>query len=915
MKKLLSILLAIVMLLGIVPTGVFALEDTTVATLTTADGEVIEYDDLKLLFADLPLYLECEVVLLQDVRIPDGEYLYDFFNDYVNFTFDFNGHTITGNYWFLLGIGSSHNLCDVVFKDSVGTGGITNLYVKSESDYSAPKAIASSSNVTFESGNYKVADGTFFTTRASSNVNKYTPQTIINGGTFETAGNNVFEFYYGNIIINDGVFKGHVKYTCDNSFSHTDSTGEVYGGEFHNGLTANGYLNDLIADGYGAFDENGEEFVFTELTRTVNEYCIIKETTNPERDYVAKVILPGGSEKPFISFNEAVLYLMGRGYHNQYIHKEITLVLLKDIVIDKTFSYENYYWSEGAGEYIVDLNGHTIQNSPDNPMPVFMVERYSIITIKDSVGTGKIICYNSTHSDYQAINKYENTSAILNFGTLTLDNVTVEYNRANITSNRTGYPVCVCNMGKLEVVNATLTNNTNEGCVLYNNFYENHMGRTYGETVIYDGIFTGQNTLASVSNGGNFTLYGGTYNGTLSTTYASKWLGEGYAYFDASGEHLLVYSSSGEKITETNFTVKNLYPVSVTDANGSTKYYGSLDFVYNEATSGSLKDCLIKLLAVLVEGGDLPLNFKTTIDLNGKTLNAENGLTIAENGDLVITDSAGNGQINGGVTVDGGTLDVQAGTINGTANGITNENGNVTVSGGEINGAQGYSDILVSGDNVTVIKGGNYPDGFSIAGSTINNALDSEYVFYNDNGQVAVGDNQMTISGNVVVYEKTLIHAMSTQIRFDLNEDNSFAGTVDIRTRAKISDSDFKKYIADTNDEAEQKISAAGFVYSTIDKTFDMSVAQSVAKGEAVEGYTNAPVTYIQDCDGYYMFACVINNIPQADIVQGIHSYAYMCVNGIWYFFPAPSSAHFNELYDKYYPMAAEEYGWTTEAE
>lgn len=889
MKKLLSIILAIVMMFGLIQASALAHDDTTVATLTTADGKVIEYDDIQLCFADTPLYLGCTIVLHKDVTLPDGERLHDSFNDYVNYTVDFNGYTVTGNHSSILRIGSSSNQCNVILKDSVGTGGITNLKESSNS-----RVIVSTSSVTFEGGNYKSINGVVYKTTATDNFTPITAQTIINGGTFETGGSNSLELTCEHIIINGGIFTGHVKYTNDFDLSHTDSSGEIYGGEFHKGFSSNTsigcYLNDLIADGYGAFDENGNERIFTELTHSTQEYCLVKESSNPEKDYVAKVVYDDGTEKSFISFEEAVTELLKKRYIDYKWHQDNTLVLLKDIVIDETINRNSV--GHLSTKYNIDLNGHTLQNKADTPMSILEIDEFSTVVIKDSVGTGKIIC-NSQKEKYSTIN---------NHGTLIVDGATIE-NYSNGVST-----CCIYSDGKLEIKNAVITNYSENGFAVRNGYGISSLGQTttYGECIIYDGTFTGKYSLHAV---GETTLYGGAYNGTLLANNALDIIAEGYGYFDENGESNIVLDTNNQ-ITDTKFTVKNVYPVSVTNPNGVTEYYGSLDFAY----SASSYDSLIKLLALVVESGDLPIDFKTTIDLNGKTLNTENGVTVGENGDLVITDSQENGQINGGVTVNGGTLDVQAGTINSNANGVTNANGNVTISGGEINGADGYSDIAVSGDNTTTIKGGSYPDGFSMSGATINDTLDGNYAFYDEDIVVVeVGNNQMTISGNVVVYEKSIISAMSSQIRFGLNEDNSFAGSIDIRTRAKISDSDFKKYIADTNDEAEMKIKAAGFVYTTSDKTFDIDVAKSVARGEKVEGYVDAPVNYIQDCDGYYMFTCLVKNIPEEDLSMGIHSYAYICVNDIWYFFPTITTTEFNDLYSKYYPVVAEQYGWTVE--
>jgi len=51
-------------------------------------------------------------------------------------------------------------------------------------------------------------------------------------------------------------------------------------------------------------------------------------------------------------------------------------------------------------------------------------------------------------------------------------------------------------------------------------------------------------------------------------------------------------------------------------------------------------------------------------------------------------------------------------------------------------------------------------------------------------------------------------------------------------------------------------------------------------------------------------------NIPETDKNYTLTAYAYICVNGKWYFSEAPMNADFNSLYSAYYPKACEKYGW-----
>lgn len=190
--------------------------------------------------------------------------------------------------------------------------------------------------------------------------------------------------------------------------------------------------------------------------------------------------------------------------------------------------------------------------------------------------------------------------------------------------------------------------------------------------------------------------------------------------------------------------------------------------------------------------------------------------------------------------------------------------------------------------------------------------------YYNDNSTKVVVpeiiDNYIVseIDSNVIILEKTIVSAMSSQIRFNMKDDGTYKGTFDVRTRAKSTDADFAKYIAGSNNEAARKITKIGFVYSTTATEFDIESAKLVAQGQKVSGFIDAPVKYVQDADGYYMFTCLVTGISENDLSNGLINYAYVCVNDIWYFFPIETTTEFEDLYDTYYPLAVEQYGWET---
>ena len=120
----------------------------------------------------------------------------------------------------------------------------------------------------------------------------------------------------------------------------------------------------------------------------------------------------------------------------------------------------------------------------------------------------------------------------------------------------------------------------------------------------------------------------------------------------------------------------------------------------------------------------------------------------------------------------------------------------------------------------------------------------------------------------------------------------------------------FKKYIASSNQVAMQKITKAGFVYSTATTDFSVESAKIVAQGGTVDGFADSPVSHILDADGYYTFNCMVTGITEDELDNGLTVYAYICVEDTWYFFPIEMTTEFGEIYDTYYVMAAEQYGW-----
>ncbi len=856
--RLLSIILSVLLIFSVMPMSVFASD--SVASVTTSTGEVTDYTDLTEAFYAAVKNSGSTITLLNDVNLNNKGIEVSEYNGFTSgdFTLELNGKTISSKK-------DSSVICtgtnvSLTIKDSVGSGEISNA------GGTAAIAVLAMGDITIESGIFTSEDDA---------VCVYGGKATINNGTFN-AGMYAVSVYGGFLTANNGVFNGDaygLYFTEENLFYKTQGKGIVYGGTFNGGIGIN-YADDnfrlinAIADGYGVFGEDGNEIFLTEMQGFVSENVTVKKSVS-EREYVASLINADGTVKEFISFDEA--------YNVALATKNSVLTLYDDVEVAGKFTPSKYV----RPDFTFDLNGFTVSGSSDSY--IFGLTKNSKIVIKDSVGTGKIV---NAHKSFGSV--------FANSGTLIIEN-------GNIVST---------------AKTAIISDNT---LIVYGGSIS---GKEYGinssgNITIYDGEISGEKfgLYVSVKIGSVGTLYGGTFNEGIdlydsSSKYTlANLLAEGHFYYDNEDNNITDFGKF-QAISET-VIVKNKFPVSVIQPDGTTEYFPSVDEGLNSANKDI--DSILKLLTDILLNSSLTFDGITTLDLNGKNLEVDddNSILVGNGGLLNIADSLGNGTIDGGtVLVDGGTLNFNDGTIVSTTNGITNSGGTVNVNGGEIISENGYVDVFVEGDNTTKVYGGTFEDGFTTSGTTVNDILADGYVFYNGEGAVEITDNQKEVNDNVVVYEKTIVTAMSSQIRFNRNDDGSYAGTFDVRTRAKISDADFNKYIADSNEDAINKISKVGFVYAQAKNGFDINTAKTVAQGGQADGFVDAPVSYIQDADGYYMFTCLVTGIPEEELDNGLIAYAYICLDDTWYFFPVEVTAEFGELYNTYYPIAAEQYGW-----
>ena len=866
--KTLSVILSALLIFSVMPMTTFAAD--SVASVITSTGDVTDYTDFAEAFCVAAGNIGSTVTLLDDVHLENLIEISEY-TGYLsgNFTLDLNGKTLSGSDNHVIITGTDVTL---TVKDSVGDGKIENT-----NNPDNPSSIDIFSAL-YHTGTLVIENGTFSGMTA-----------ILTAGHLILKGGTIVGTKVGIQIYTDERF-------------YFDGSGTFTGGTVNGGININNgngsnpiALNDLLADGYTFFDSVGNECYLSISQLSIYENISIRKT-NQEKPYKAKLTLADGSEEYYVYVEDA--YRQARYKKN---NEYTILTLLDDIEMTGVLGDTGNFVTSWTNNVIFDLNGHIITSTGSNVflMPSYRPSNFTL-TVKDSVGTGEIIFNSQDSIQSAAIQGYN----------VVLENVKITSNEYGVAAHNLTMINCTISA---EIVAVSGTNMIIKGSTISSGLTGINCGD--GDISIYNTEIT---SVKHGIEGGKPQLYDGTkvvrtgdypYSTLNPDGTLADCLPEGNFYYDLN-DNQIDYTSYPVSTTK-NFIVKNKFPVAVVQPDGKTEYFPSVDEGLNSANKDI--DSILKLLTDILLNSTLTFDGTTTLDLNGKNLevNDGNSILVGNGGLLNIADSLGNGTIDGGtVLVDGGTLNLNNGTIISETNGITNSGGTVNVNGGEIISENGYVDIFVEGDNTTKVYGGTYEDGFTTSGTTVNDVLADGYVFYNGEGAVEITDNQKEVNDNVVVYEKTIVTAMSSQIRFNKNNDGSYAGTFDVRTRAKISDADFNKYIAESNEDAINKISKVGFVYAQVKNGFDINVAKTVAQGGQADGFIDAPVSYIQDAEGYYMFTCLVTGIPEEELDNGLTAYAYICIDNVWYFFPVEVTAEFSEMYNTYYPVAAEQYGW-----
>ncbi|MGN0569980.1 MAG: hypothetical protein ACI4N4_05695 [Candidatus Fimenecus sp.] len=159
----------------------------------------------------------------------------------------------------------------------------------------------------------------------------------------------------------------------------------------------------------------------------------------------------------------------------------------------------------------------------------------------------------------------------------------------------------------------------------------------------------------------------------------------------------------------------------------------------------------------------------------------------------------------------------------------------------------------------------------------------------------------------------SILNPGKSQIRFDKNDDGTYANKFAVRQLAVISGADFENTFGATPEAQKAAIAEVGYVFartSTVAK-FDVDTAKAlIENGTAAAGYTKLTVDYITTKadlvgEGNYGFSCIVTDIPAADNGDGVYALAYIKgTDGTFHYYPSAAPTPFNDLYTRNYSTA-----------
>ena len=369
-KRLLSLLLTLTMVLGMLP-----IMGTTTALAYTGNGTesnpyvVATYDDLKSLMQNAPTDSIRYIRLGADIKFSESknDCSLSLTSSLQRVVLDLYGHTIsrsgTTNDEAVINV----TVGDLTIQDSIDGGKV--VVSMNGGDIKTALLVSGEGKLTVYGGTFD-SNGRAIVTRGGN--------TVVNGGTF------LASFYYYTAVFESGVVTVNDGYFCemDNGIAINITDADVT----LNGCTLNGSLSvqtdiwDYIPDKRTALLDNG----IAVTPQTYHGKDLKAENGKIE------IIFTDGSEKyPYLVSNYIDLKAM-----MQYAPMDGSVCNIK-LASDITFQSNEKNFSlmliSSAQNVVVDLNGHTLTRSGKTEDECIFGVAVGALTIKDSVGGGKVV--------------------------------------------------------------------------------------------------------------------------------------------------------------------------------------------------------------------------------------------------------------------------------------------------------------------------------------------------------------------------------------------------------------------------------------------------------------------------------------------------------------------------------------------
>ena len=369
-KRLLSLLLTLTMVLGMLP-----IMGTTTALAYTGNGTksspyvVTTYDELKSLMQNAPTDNIRYIRLGTDIKFSESKNncSLSLTSSLQRVVLDLYGHTIsrsgTTNDEAVINV----TVGDLTIQDSIDGGKV--VVSMNGGDIKTALLVSGEGKLTVYGGTFD-SNGRAIVTRGGN--------TVVNGGTF------LASFYYYTAVLESGVVTVNDGYFCemDNGIAISIADADVT----LNGCTLNGSLS-VQTDIWDYIPDNRTALVDNDIAVTPQTYH--GKDLKAENGKI-EIIFTDGSEKyPYLVSNYIDLKTM---MNNAPMDGSVcNIKLASDITFQSNEKNFSLMLISSAQNVVVDLNGHTLTRSGKTEDECIFGVAVGALTIKDSVGGGKVV--------------------------------------------------------------------------------------------------------------------------------------------------------------------------------------------------------------------------------------------------------------------------------------------------------------------------------------------------------------------------------------------------------------------------------------------------------------------------------------------------------------------------------------------